>query len=67
MATHKFRVGQMVELVPGLPMRYAPADDYKIVRQLPNDHGEVCYRVKSADKPCERVVKESPLRRIESA
>jgi hypothetical protein len=64
MATHKFRIGQKVELVPGFPDRIAPAGEYEVVRQLPDDHGEFYYRVKSSQEPHERVVKESLLRGV---
>jgi hypothetical protein len=64
MATHKFRVGQKVELVPTLPERYTIFGDYEVVRRLPDSHGEFYYRVKSSQEPHERVVKESLLRSI---
>ncbi len=60
MATHKFRVGQKVQLIARL---FEPAGDYEIVRQLPNVYGEFYYRIKSAVEPYERVVKESQLRK----
>ena len=63
MATHKFRVGQKVQLVATLFEQYAPRGDYEIVRPLPNAYGEFHYRIKSADEPHERVVKESQLRK----
>ena len=66
MATHSFRVGQKVELVPVLPARYSPSGDYKIVRCLPDEDGESRYRVKSEQEPHERVVKESLLRPVKT-
>jgi hypothetical protein len=45
----------------GFPHRSAAEGDYKIVRQLPDDGGELQYRVKSVREPHERVVKESEL------
>ena len=60
MGTHKFRVGQKVQLVAPL---FEPGGDYEIVRQLPDAYGEFYYRIKSADEPHERVVKESQLRK----
>jgi len=63
MATHKFRVGQKVQLVATLFEQYAPRGDYEIVRRPPNAYGEFHYRIKSADEPHERVVKESQLRK----
>ncbi len=64
MATHKFRVGQKVELIPTLLERYMNPGDNEVVRQLPDGHGEFYYRVKSSQEPHERVVKESLLRSI---
>jgi hypothetical protein len=43
MATHKFRVGQKVQLVATLLEQYAPTADYQIVRQLPDAYGEFYY------------------------
>ena len=60
MATHKYRAGQKVQLIITL---FEPNGDYQIVRQLPDAHGEFYYRIKSANEPFERVVKESQLRR----
>ena len=66
MATHKFRVGQKVQLIAVLPSRYSPSGDYKIVRCLPDENGEPCYRVKSEQERHDRVVKESLLRGLET-
>ena len=62
MATHKFQAGQKVELMSWLSERYAPAGEYVIVRQMPDDHGEFCYRIRHPQEPYDRVVKESLLR-----
>jgi len=51
----------MVRLLRGFPHKSAAQGDYKIVSQLPDDGGELQYRVKSAREPHERVVKESEL------
>ena len=56
MATHKYIIT--------LFERFAPTGDYQIMRQLPEAHGEFYYRIKSADEPYERVVKESQLRKM---
>jgi hypothetical protein len=45
----------------GFPYRSAAEGDYKIVCQLPDEGGELQYRVKSARESHERVVKESEL------
>jgi hypothetical protein len=63
MATHKFRVGQKVQLIATLFEQYAPKGEYEIVRQLPDAYGEFYYRIKSPDEPHEKVVKESQLRK----
>jgi hypothetical protein len=60
MGNHKFRVGQKVRLVAPV---FEPAGDYEIVRQLPDVHGESYYRIKNADEPHQRVVKETRLRK----
>ena len=56
-----FRTGQTVRLMRGFPRRSAAEGEYKIVCQLPDEGGELQYRVKSAREPHERVVKESEL------
>jgi hypothetical protein len=56
-----FRPGQTVRLARGFPHRSAAEGDYKIVCQLPDEGGELQYRVKSVREPHERVVKESEL------
>ena len=43
---------------------FAPHGVFEIVRLLPPTEGEFQYRIKSADEPHERVVKESLLRRL---
>jgi hypothetical protein len=62
MATQKFEVGQTVKLVPALPARYSPSGEYEILRRIPEENGETCYRVKSQQDPRARVVRESLLR-----
>jgi len=61
MATHRFRLGQKVQLTGGYPYRSAAVGDYEIVRQLPKAGDEFEYRIKSSREPHERVVKESEL------
>jgi hypothetical protein len=57
---HQFRCGQLVRYCCSI--RYGAADgDYEIVRQLPDEEGELQYRIKSVREPHERVVKESDL------
>jgi hypothetical protein len=62
MAKHKFPVGQKVEIAP--QHGFSPRGVFEVVRLLPPRDGEFEYRIKSADEPHERVVKESLLRRL---
>ena len=64
MATHKYRVGQKVQLVATMFDRHAPAGDYVIVQRLPEIHSEFYYRIKGSHEPHERMVKESQLRKL---
>ena len=59
MSDHKFRVGQNVHCA--LPFNGSRRTVYKIVRLLPAGADEFQYRIKSADEPHERVVKEGQL------
>jgi hypothetical protein len=61
MTMHRFRVGQKVQLSRGYPLRMAAAGFYEVIRQLPDDAGEFCYRIKSSREAHERVAKESEL------
>jgi hypothetical protein len=65
-ATHKFRVGEKVQLLAGQGMRFATAEVFEIVQQLPERDGEYQYqyKIKSVDEPHLRVAKESQLRRV---
>lgn len=57
---HQFQSGQLVRICRSI--RYEAAEgDYEIVRQLPDEGGELRYRVKSRREPHERVVKETDL------
>lgn len=61
MATHKFRVGQLVEFVPDKMQVSVPHGAYSITRLLPpagNDHQ---YRIKNAGEMFERIARESQL------
>lgn len=61
--TDKFRSGQVVRLCRS-PYRQSVAGEYKIIRSLPSEGGEIEYRVKSLREPYERVVKESEMERV---
>ncbi len=61
--THRFRIGQKVQLVRYAPQVNAASGPYEVTRQLPIDDGECRYRIKSSSEQYERVVKESDLER----
>jgi hypothetical protein len=46
--SHKFRVGQQVELVRKAAEAFPPSGPYEIVRQVPNVEGELGCHIKSA-------------------
>jgi hypothetical protein len=58
--THKFRIGQTVDLVASTS-RSAASGRYEIVSLRPTDGGSPQYRVKSKSESHERVVAESDL------
>ena len=45
MPSHKFRVGQLVQLAPAIS-RNVPGGSYEIAKQLPENGGEFEYRIK---------------------
>lgn len=61
MSQHKFRVGQFVDYNPGRLGRSASAGQYKILRLLPAEGGDLLYRIKSISEAFERVAKEREL------
>ncbi|HUI12049.1 MAG TPA: hypothetical protein VL048_01115 [Xanthobacteraceae bacterium] len=61
--SHKFNVGQIVELEPG-SLRSAVLGPYEIRHLIPasdRDPGDPCYRIKSVAEKHERVAPESEL------
>jgi hypothetical protein len=62
MASHKFKVGQTVNLIPNRLERHVPAGAYTIQRLLPVDGPDLLYRVKHSTDGHERVVNEAQLR-----
>jgi hypothetical protein len=61
--THKFNIGQTVELAPRLLRSSAPGP-YEIRHLVPasdRDPGDPCYRIKSITEKHERVAFESEL------
>ena len=64
MSDHKFKVGQTVHCaVPGLYGRAQRGGVFKIMQRLPPQGGDYQYRIKSANEPYDRVVRESELER----
>ena len=63
MPTHKFHVGEIVQLSRSIT-RNLPGGSYTIIKQLPENAGEFGYRVKNINEPHERVVRESELREL---
>jgi hypothetical protein len=61
---HKFKVGQSVRFMSGPFGRGGANDIYTITLLLPPEGDDYQYRIKNADEPHERVVKESQLNRV---
>jgi hypothetical protein len=61
---HKFKVGQSVSFMSGPFGRGSTSDIYRITQLLPPEGDDYQYRIKNANEPHERVVKESQLNRI---
>jgi len=64
MREHKFKVGQSVSFASGPFGRGGTSGVYKVTQLLPAEGDDYQYRIKNADEPHERVVKESQLDRI---
>ena len=60
MASHKFKVGQIVTIRPALS-RNVPGGVYIVTKQLPENRGEFEYRIKGVEEVHERVARESEL------
>jgi hypothetical protein len=60
MQTHKFQIGQTVFLTP-FPIQKISGGAYIVTKKLPERDGEFAYRVKSANEPHERAVREGEL------
>ena len=60
MASHRFKVGQIVTIKPALS-RNVPGGVYIATKQLPENRGEFEYRIKSVEEVHERVARESEL------
>jgi hypothetical protein len=62
--THKFRIGQTVQILQGSRYLATSSIGYTIIRQLPESNGELGYRIKSTRETFERVVMESQLIKV---
>jgi hypothetical protein len=62
MSDHKFRIGEVVQLLPTISNN-VPRGLYKVTMRLPESAGEYGYRVKSINEPHERFARESELNR----
>jgi hypothetical protein len=58
--THKFKVGQTVDLIPAT-FRSAARGTYQIVSLRPSEGENTQYRIKSKSEAHERVVSESDI------
>jgi hypothetical protein len=58
--THKFRIGQSVDLIPST-FRSAARGHYEIVSLRPAEGGSPQYRIKSKSETHERIVAENDL------
>jgi hypothetical protein len=63
MSDHKFKIGQSVHYTSGPYGRGTANGVYKITQLLPPEGDDRQYRIKSANEPHERVVRESQLAR----
>ena len=61
MSHHKFKLGQLVQYLPGKLQASAPSGDYKITRLMPSEGGDKQYRIKNTAEPFERSARESQL------
>ncbi|MGH6674326.1 MAG: hypothetical protein ACRECV_20450 [Xanthobacteraceae bacterium] len=64
MPEHKFKVGQSVSFTSGPFGRGGTNGVYTVTLLLPPEGDDFQYRIKNANEPHERVVKESQLDRV---
>ncbi|MFH5926859.1 hypothetical protein [Roseomonas xinghualingensis] len=62
MQSHRFEVGQNIELLAGFLTPRDALGHYTVVRLLPNDAPDREYRIKNDRDGHERVVRESQMR-----
>ncbi len=60
--THKYSVGQMVDLLSAQGASKRPAGSCQILALLPKERGPLQYRVQSSREAIQRVVNEDDLR-----
>ena len=58
--SHKFKIGQTVDLVPGRT-HLKPLGRFEIVRVMPTEHGHRQYRIRSLMDGHERMALEAEL------
>ncbi len=61
MPRHRFRIGQFVDFAPSRLAMPSSGGEYKVIRLLPLEGGDLLYRIKSSAETFERVAKESEL------
>jgi len=61
MASHRYKVGQMVEFTPSQIGVLASARAYKVLRLLPQENGQRLYRIKTITEAFDRIARESEL------
>lgn len=61
MTSHKFQIGQIVEYTPPVRQIRGAGGIYKVARQLPEQDGELIYRIVGRGEMQERNVRESEL------
>jgi hypothetical protein len=61
MPRHRFKIGQAVSFTPGRLAVPASGREYKVLRLMPFEGGDLQYRIKSVGETFERVAKESEL------
>jgi hypothetical protein len=61
MSSHKYKVGQMVDLIPSNIGVTSSRRGYKILRLLPREGGQHLYRIKTIAEAFERIAKENEL------
>jgi hypothetical protein len=61
MSRHRFKVGQAVHFSPGRLAVPASGREYKVLKLMPFEGGDLFYRIKSVAETFERVARESEL------